>query len=223
MSALFGRRDDVAKETISVYAQDLLTGALADAMEEAERRRTRRSRLRTAATWITGIGVGVAIGSRLGRGEMEMPDASELPIEPEELPFEPPEALFEATGQRRSRRGRIREAAPKAGAAGAAALGLYLLRRRSSGAGEMIEQATQREQTGAGQRGSVGDVEQPEAVAGGPDDAGRFQTETEEGTEFTTAGSDEEEGGDEGSEFGQDETDVEPSDEETDESESEEF
>lgn len=154
-------------------AQDTLTGALVDALEEADRNRARSVRRRGIVGSALGLGIGTAIGYALRGNE----DAILAETETADATEHGTEAIERGTGATEGttstetppRRSRMRGAFSKLAIATLAAGGLYLLRRRQDRAREMVEEATQHV-GGAGDRASehASEIaEETEAVAAG--------------------------------------------------------
>lgn len=155
MSGLLSRGGGEVTSTATSYAQRTLNEAVRAAMEEADIERARRQRRRGWIGTLTGVLLGTGIGYYLRDSEIDVAEASEVGTEAVETVTEVAE---EARSEPEPQKGGLRSALPKLVAIGAAAAGLYLMRRRSGSPREMVQDATQR-------TGGVG--ERTEAVAGG--------------------------------------------------------
>lgn len=183
MIGLGSDRQQALASTASEYARRSLTEAIVEAMEEADLQRARRTRRRWIAGSILGMGIGATVGYFLasgqfeGRGEELGTEAVEAVSEmaPESLDVQQLDVQEEQSSSRSS------GALPKLLAIGAGAIGLYLLRKRSSSTEEIVADATQRARSVGGEAGGKGAQEgqRTEAVAGGG---------TDESTEFEDAG-----------------------------------
>lgn len=183
MIGLGSDRQQALASTASEYARRSLTEAIMGAMEEADLQRARRTRRRWIAGSILGMGIGATVGYFLasgqfeGRGEELGTEAVEAVSEmaPESLDVQQLDVQEEQSSRRSS------GALPKLLAIGAGAVGLYLLRKRSSSTEEIVADATQRARSVGGEAGGQGKQagERTEAVAGGG---------TDESTEFEGAG-----------------------------------
>lgn len=178
MIGLGSDRQQELASTASEYARRSLTEAISEAMEEADLQRARRTRRRWMAGSILGMGIGATVGYFLasgqfeGRGEELGTEAVEAVSEmaPESLDVQQLDVQEEQQSSRRSS-----GALPKLLAIGAGAIGLYLLRKRSSSTEEIVADATQRARSVGGEAGGqeAHEGERTEAVAGGGMDESR--------------------------------------------------
>lgn len=165
MSGLLSRSRDDAASTATSYVQRTLNEAVRSALEDADLQQARRQRRRGRISTLTGILLGTGIGYYLRGSDIDVSEAPEVGSEAVETVTEVAE---EARSEPEPQKTGLRAALPKLVTIGAAVAGLYLVRRRSGSAREMVQDATQRT-GGVGDRTS--DVseragEQTEAVAG---------------------------------------------------------
>lgn len=156
-------------------ARDSLTDAVARAMEDADRKRARRTRRRWLVVTTLGVGLGTAIGYLWGTGELEAEDIDEYA---EVVTEAAPEEVVEAAPMEveQEQQGGLRSSFPKLAIAGAAALGIYMMRKRSDRTQEIVSEATQRARS-VGEQASEQTGERAEAVAGAGEGGGESEVE----------------------------------------------